>query len=58
MQSLELEPTLAAPPLLFRLTAAASLGGLLFGFDTGVISGALPYLRDSLLGADSINASR
>jgi major inositol transporter-like SP family MFS transporter len=31
---------------LFRLTMIASLGGLLFGFDTGVIAGALVYLRD------------
>ena len=29
-----------------RLTLIASLGGLLFGFDTGVIAGALVYLRD------------
>ncbi|WP_200939159.1 sugar porter family MFS transporter [Modestobacter sp. Leaf380] len=33
---------------LFRLTAIASLGGLLFGFDTGVIAGALVYLREDL----------
>ncbi|WP_129287433.1 sugar porter family MFS transporter [Streptomyces sp. GZWMJZ-114] len=31
---------------LFRLAAIASLGGLLFGFDTGVISGALVYLHE------------
>ncbi len=31
---------------LFRLTMIASLGGLLFGFDTGVIAGALVYLRE------------
>lgn len=31
---------------LFRLTIIASLGGLLFGFDTGVIAGALVYLRE------------
>ena len=33
---------------LSRLTAVATLGGLLFGFDTGVISGALLYMRDDL----------
>jgi len=31
---------------MFRLTVIASLGGLLFGFDTGVIAGALVYLQE------------
>jgi SP family arabinose:H+ symporter-like MFS transporter len=31
---------------LLRITFVAALGGLLFGFDTGVISGALPYMRE------------
>ena len=31
------------------LTIFAGIGGFLFGYDTGVISGALPYLRDELL---------
>jgi major inositol transporter-like SP family MFS transporter len=31
---------------LLRLTMIASLGGLLFGFDTGVIAGALVYLQE------------
>ncbi len=31
---------------LWMVTTVAALGGLLFGFDTAIISGALPFLRD------------
>jgi sugar porter (SP) family MFS transporter len=33
--------------LVIIIAAVASTGGLLFGFDTGVISGALPFLKES-----------
>jgi major inositol transporter-like SP family MFS transporter len=41
-------PDRAGGRFLTKLTVIATLGGLLFGYDTGVISGALLYMKDDL----------
>jgi major inositol transporter-like SP family MFS transporter len=42
------EASVRSGRFLTKLTVIATLGGLLFGYDTGVISGAMLYMRDDL----------
>ncbi|CAL5228707.1 g11888 [Coccomyxa viridis] len=42
---------------LWLLTFCSGIAGFLFGYDTGVISGALPYIRDDLLKSYQSNTS-
>lgn len=40
--------------MIYVIAIVAAMGGLLFGFDTGVISGAIPFSRKILVLDDSM----
>lgn len=39
-------PLMSIPPFVVKATCMASLGGILFGYDMGVVAGALPQLKE------------
>ncbi|WDG31495.1 MFS transporter [Streptomyces sp. CA-278952] len=49
----EASPTARVPAAVYAVPAVSALGGLLFGYDTGIISGALLHLREDLGGLTS-----